>query len=86
MYLVYSPEYIEAQGLYRNRKEIFKMFKEIANNYDVEFMDYSQDPICYDKSFFYNSQHLNAKGAELFSKKIAVEMAINELKPLCDRQ
>lgn len=71
MILVYSPEYIEMQRLELNRAEIFRHFRELAEKYGVEFWDYSDSPLCRDRIYFYNSQHLNATGAQIFSEDIA---------------
>ena len=69
--LVYSPEYIENQYLTNNRDEIFKIYNDFAIKYDIDFFDYSKDTISYQKKYFYNSQHLNKEGAELFTEKLA---------------
>lgn len=69
--LVYAPEYYEMQHLELNREEIFHNFRELAARYGAEFWDYSDSPLCRDHAYFYNSQHLNARGAELFSEEIA---------------
>lgn len=72
--LVYSPEYYEMQKLERNRDGIFTRFKEIAEKYGADIWDFSDSPICYDKDNFYNSQHLNAEGAGVFSRGLALRL------------
>lgn len=66
---VYSPEYIEGQHLVKKRNEIFAIYEEISNEYKIPFFDYSNDIISFDKSLFYNSQHLNKKGANKFTEE-----------------
>lgn len=66
--LVYPFEYFESQLLTANRKEIFRIFKEIAAAKDIEFWDFSDNELCKHKRYFYNSQHLNKNGATLFSQ------------------
>jgi hypothetical protein len=73
--LVYSPEYFEAQVLTKNRNEILEQVRKIAAHYGVEFWDFSNDPICYDKSLFYNSQHMNKRGADLFSRELGEKLS-----------
>jgi len=68
---VYSPEFHEVQDLERNRGEIFGKFREIAGEYHVPLWDYSDAPMCLEQRYFYNSQHLNAEGAEVFSADLA---------------
>jgi hypothetical protein len=69
--LVYSPEYYEIQRLERNRGEIFGKIREICGAYGVPFWDYSDSRISRDRNYFYNSQHLNADGAGVFSRDLA---------------
>jgi hypothetical protein len=73
--LVYSPEYSEVQGMTRNRARIFEHFHILARAFSVPFWDYSSSPISSQKSMFYNSQHLNADGAAVFSREIASRLA-----------
>lgn len=68
--LVFAPEFHEMQMLERNREEIFGHFRDLAKKYRVEFWDFSDSPLCRDQTFFYNSQHLNAMGAALFSQEV----------------
>lgn len=72
--LVYPPEYVEAHLFTTNRKEVINHFTGFAKKYNLQFLDYSNDTISHDKTLFYNSQHLNKKGAELFSKKLAQDI------------
>ncbi len=69
--LVYSPEYEEMQRLTLNRREIFGAFEKLGRDFGAAVWDYSNSPISAHKQYFYNSQHLNAEGAELFSRDIA---------------
>jgi hypothetical protein len=73
--LVYSPEYCEMQSLTRNRKEIFDRFKQIAARYDVSLWDFSQSELCERKDCFSNSQHMNQRGATLFSQMLGKQLA-----------
>lgn len=67
----YSPVYWEMQKLERNREEIFEQFRAIAKAANSPLWDFSRSSICLDRENFYNSQHLNARGAELFSRELA---------------
>jgi hypothetical protein len=73
--LVYSPEYTEMQALEQNRDEVFAKFREISGRFHVPLWDYSDSPLSRDRSNFYNSQHLNAEGAEAFSSLLAQRLA-----------
>jgi hypothetical protein len=73
--LVYSPVYRGMRNLESNRDEIFAAFRNLAEDCNAMFWDYSDSPLCDRKDYFYNSQHLNASGAELFSKELASRLA-----------
>jgi hypothetical protein len=71
---IYSPEYDRMQAMTSNREQIFAQFRQLADRYDVPFLDYSAWSHNGDKSLFYNSQHLNAEGAEVFSRDVAYRL------------
>jgi hypothetical protein len=75
--LVYSPVYYEMQLLERNRPEIIAVFERLSGEFKLPFWDYSNHPICLHRENFYNSQHLNAKGAAVFSEHVAQRIAID---------
>ena len=68
---VYAPLYIGAIEKIKNIEGIYQMYDSIARKYNVPIFDYTYDPISYDTTYFYNAMHLNKKGAELFSAKLA---------------
>ncbi len=71
---VYAPEYIEGQNFVTNRKDIIQFFKDMSTKYSIEFYDYSNDSLCFNKKYFYNASHLNISGAEIFSRKLAGDL------------
>jgi hypothetical protein len=83
--LVYSPEYHEMQLLERNRPEIFQKIREICEKYNVPLWDYSDSPISLDRGWFYNSQHLNAQGARVFSSELAHRLIDTAQLPVRDK-
>lgn len=50
------------------------LYKGIADRHNCPFLDYTNDPICYDTLNFYNAMHLNAHGANLFSAELAHDL------------
>jgi hypothetical protein len=72
--LVYTPEYIEGQKFVKNRSEIIGLFKKIAITHDLLFFDYSNSPLSYERKNFYNASHLNAAGADSYSKILASDL------------
>ena len=73
--LVYSPEFLDMQRMTRDRSEIFSEFQSLAQQNDVPLWDYSGWAYASDREMFYNSQHLNAEGAALFSAQFAHDLA-----------
>lgn len=71
---VYSPEYFEIQPFESNRGIIFGIFRRLCTQYKVPFWDYSDSTISLHREYFYNSQHLNATGASLFSSDFGVRL------------
>lgn len=69
--LVYTPQYIEGQHFIQNKESVLNIYRSLAKDYDVPFLDYSDDPICQSKAYFYNSGHLNKSGSELFTRKLS---------------
>lgn len=67
---VNAPEYVEGQKFVENRDEVIKIYKKYSEQYQIPFYDYSNDAICYQKKYFYNSVHMNKTGAELFTSKL----------------
>lgn len=68
--LVYGPEFIEGQLFVKNRKEVIDIFHDFADKYDLNFYDYSEDEISFEKLYFYNAVHLNKTGSEKFTNKL----------------
>jgi lysophospholipase L1-like esterase len=68
---VYAPFHIRAMRKIKNVDKMFLMFDSIAKKYDIPILNYTYDSISYDTTYFYNAMHLNKKGAELFSAKLA---------------
>ncbi len=72
--LIYTPEYIEGQNFIENRQSLIDIYKNLSAKNNLIFIDYSEDTICKNKTFFYNTNHLNKTGAEIFSKKLSHDL------------
>jgi len=68
---VYAPIYHEVRAKMMNEKQMFEMYDTIAQRFDIPILDYNDIPMCYDTTYFYNGTHLNRKGAEVFTTKLA---------------
>lgn len=69
--LVTSPFYIGGTRKMADSTGMHNMFAQIAHDFDLPFLDYTYDELCYDTAYFYNTMHLNRTGANLFSQKVA---------------
>lgn len=78
--LVYPPEHIKGQLFVSNRHEAIYIFEALAKKYNIPFLNYSDDELCYKKEFFYNASHLNKRGSQLFTEKLAKDLKVNDKK------
>lgn len=73
--MVYAPFYIGAtRKMGPAADTMFAIYQSFADRYDCQILNYTYDSLCYDTDFFYNATHLNKKGAELFSVKLARDL------------
>jgi hypothetical protein len=77
--LVFTPYYIKATEFTKNKDEVINIYRFFSEKYDIPFLDYSHDSLCYDTLYFYNAMHLNKKGSELFSLKLANDINTQNL-------
>lgn len=75
--LVFSPAYHEISDMIVNRKGLLAYYQNMARTYNAGFIDFSTDSLSLDKTNFYNATHLNKRGSELFTRKLA-----NQLKTM----
>ena len=74
---VYPPTFHEPHFSALVATNIIAPIRQYAEKYHLIFLDYSNDPMCYNSFYFYNISHLNKYGAELFSRRLA-----SDLKPM----
>ena len=71
---VVAPEFYKGQDYMLNRQEIIDYYIKKSNENNIPFLDYSNHNISYQQAFFYNTTHMNADGAKLFSKQLATDL------------
>lgn len=80
VYFIWSPTYYESNAYQLlNKKYVDSVLKCISKRNNIDYLNFSNDTLCLDKKYFYNSAHLNKNGATVFSKKIGE--IINKKKP-----
>ena len=72
--IVFPPTYYLLKNYILNRDELIATYKSIANENNLLFLDYSQSEFSINRDYFYNATHLNRKGSELFSRKLASDI------------
>lgn len=74
--MVYAPFYIGAtQKMGSAADSMFALYQSFADRYGCDILNYTYDSISYDTLNFYNASHLNRRGAELFSTKLAKDLS-----------
>ena len=73
--MVFAPFYIGAtEKMGSDADSMFALYQGFADKYDYPILNYTYDSISYDTLNFYNASHLNRRGAEQFSLKLAQEL------------
>ena len=54
--------------------KVFAVYQSIADHYSCQILNHTYDSISYNTLNFYNASHLNRRGAELFSTKLAHDL------------
>jgi hypothetical protein len=69
--VIVSPMYVKPF----QENESLRVCKQILAKYNVPVWDYSTDPKYVQRQYFYDQNHMNTKGAEMFSAEIASRLA-----------
>lgn len=75
--LVYSPIYSKTISLYNNLNDAITFYQDLAKEYDIPYLFYLDNTMCNSYQNFKDWQHLNKKGADVFSTQLA-----NDLKDI----
>lgn len=72
--LVMSPYYYQGENYITNSDQVVAKFQALADKYDIPFLNYLGTDICYQKELFVNSQHMNRRGAEIFTRNLCADL------------
>jgi hypothetical protein len=73
--MVYAPFYIGATRKMGSAVDsMFALYQSFADRYGCDILNYTYDSISYDTLNFYNASHMNRRGAEQFSTKLAKDL------------
>ena len=68
---VLAPYYIGATRKIHDLEGMHKMFDTLAKKHDIPVLDYTDNYLSQDTTYFYNATHLNRTGATLFTTQLA---------------
>lgn len=71
---VLAPLYNETMCKVLDLEEIHGLYYELSEKYDIPILDYTNCWLSQDTVFFYNANHLNKTGAELFTTKLCHDL------------
>lgn len=73
VFFCYAPQYTP---LYERLEidSLMQIYQGLAERHGIAVMDYSGLSWCGDSCFFYNANHINRKGAKLFSTQLAEDL------------
>ena len=69
-----APEFYKGQDYMLNRDEVINRYKTTLQKYNLSLLDYSEDTISYQQKYFYNTTHMNNKGADVFTKELSQDL------------
>ena len=72
--MVFAPIYIGVTKKMDSVQFMFDCYQSYADRYGFPVLNYTFDSLSYDTANFYNATHLNRKGAELFTRKLAIDL------------
>ena len=72
--IVFSPMFYVTKKQFGETDNFFATIEQLAQKQSIPFWDYSDDPICSNRVYFYNAFHLNRTGAEKFSAILATDI------------
>ncbi len=71
---VYAPIYHKVLERAEGLDKCYATFDSIAQVNDIPILDYSYSYLSYDTLYFFDSSHMNQRGAELFSTMLANDL------------
>lgn len=72
--LVYTPVHVSLQNQIINRDSIKNIFMDLSKTNNIKYLDYTTIPLCADTTYFYNANHMNSKGVDIFNKLLVTDL------------
>ena len=71
VYIIFPPVFIEKASKFINFNTLLSQFRYIQKETGCVFLDFTKNVISYDKRYFYNINHMNYLGSNIFSSILA---------------
>jgi hypothetical protein len=78
--LVFPPLYHEKTARLQGRDEMFGFYERLGREHGIPFLDYSGMALCRDTTYFSDEDHLNIRGADIFTDSLARDLILLGLK------
>jgi hypothetical protein len=72
--LVWVPEYVGGWEYIKDREKFVRLYDDLAQKYELPYLNYSTDTLSHDTTLFYNATHLNSYGAEIFTNRLIKDL------------
>lgn len=69
-----APMHVRYKEVITNSEEIEKRIYEICEKMDIRLWEMTNLPLCSSDSYFYNSTHLNSRGAKIYSDSLGLKI------------
>jgi hypothetical protein len=69
--IILTPIFYEVSKHLTDFSIIRQTFANISKLTGARFLDFTKSNICQERKYFYNSNHLNSKGSEIFTRQLA---------------
>lgn len=83
--VVVPPVRSPVTRLFEHREQYWALMKQTAHNNGALFLNYTDMPLCDSQQYFYTISHLNKKGADLFTEKLAGDLREISIRPATQR-
>ena len=78
--VVYSPEFKAGQNFQRNSGDVLQLIENIASEYGIPFLNFRSDRNLEARKYYYNNNHLNAEGADIFTNLLCDKLEKNTVE------
>lgn len=79
---VYAPYHDNLNVIMTGLEGVYELYRPFCEEFGITLFDYTGLEVCHDTTYFYNTTHMNAKGARIYSDTLARDLR-NYLRSSC---